>query len=306
MRFSNESGLPASWTMGFQRDGREMLIVIAKATYSIPTGGGDPVLAEVPVPLVEADQFSGEPGLSAPVYETDYAHRKLLCDVLLVGSAYAPPGGRVTRTEVGLRVGAAAKRFAVVGERRWIKGSIGIRASDPEPFDVIPITYNCAFGGTDRTREKEGRTATYLANPVGRGYWRYTDQIDGRLLPNTEEVDRSVVAYNGMYKPMAFSPIGRNWVPRVRYAGTYDQHWIENTAPLWPDDFDERYFQSAPPDQTVPFPQGGGSCASQRRSRRSSGISTADTSDADYVHTSQRSRCNAVRKPGHDRLRNGL
>ena len=39
MRLTNVTGLPVSWTMGFQRDGREMLIVMAKATYSIPPTG---------------------------------------------------------------------------------------------------------------------------------------------------------------------------------------------------------------------------------------------------------------------------
>src|SRR4051812_22960677 len=118
MRFSNELGLPAAWTMGFRRDGREMLVVVVKATYTLPAPGLEPALAEAQVPLVEADRYTGEPGLSAPLHETDFAHGKPACDVLLVGSAYAPRG-RATQVEVGLQVGTFAKQFRVLGHRRW-------------------------------------------------------------------------------------------------------------------------------------------------------------------------------------------
>jgi hypothetical protein len=257
VQLTNVTGLPVSWTMGFQRDGREMLVVVVKATYTLPQQGEDAQLAEDQVPLIEADRFSGEPGMSAPTFETDYAHRKPLCDILLVGSAYAPPGRRALRTRVGLKVGSWVKQFDVVGPRVWRKGVFGIAASDPEPFETIPLIYDNAFGGTDRTEAAKGRTATFLANPVGKGFRKHTDAIDGQPLPNTEEIGRPVEKYDGQYTPQALSPIGRNWMPRLTYAGTYDQAWIENTAPLWPTDFDERYFQSAPPDQTVPFPAGG-------------------------------------------------
>lgn len=257
MRFTNDSGLPGNWTMGFQRDGRELLVIIVKGTYTLPKSGEEARVSDNQIPLVEADQFTGEPGQTAPTHETDFAHRKLRCDVLLLGSAYAPAGKRVTRTRVGLRVGALVKQFDVVGNRVWQRRIVGIKSSNPEPFERLPIGYDCAFGGTDRTNEGKGEVATYLANPVGRGYWRNTEHIDGQPLPNTEEDGHEVSACDERYTPMAFSPIGRNWAPRMSFAGTYNKDWMENVAPLWPDDFDERYFQAAPPHQTISFPQGG-------------------------------------------------
>jgi hypothetical protein len=57
---------------------------------------------------------------------------------------------------------------------------------------------------------------------------------------------------------VGFGPIGRNWDPRVRYVGTYDQQWIDHRAPLLPKDFDERFHSAAPPSLTVPgFLEGG-------------------------------------------------
>ena len=257
MKLTNVTGLPAGWTMGFQRDGRERLIVIVKATYVLPKAGADAELAFDQLPLIEADQFTGEPGMTAPRHETDYAHIKPGCDVLLVGSAYAPQGGPATRVEVGLKVGPLSKQFVVVGPRVWRKGPVRITATAPEAFESLPITYDHAFGGTDRTHADRGETSTFLANPVGKGYWRYSEQIDGQPLPYTEQPGQTIDTQDRAYVPMALSPIGRNWLPRRTFAGTYDQNWIETTAPLWPGDFDERYFQAAPPEQTMPHPKGG-------------------------------------------------
>ncbi|GJH21757.1 DUF2169 domain-containing protein [Caballeronia novacaledonica] len=243
--------------MGLQRDGRETLIVIVKATWTLPAFGHAPTIAAEQIPLIEADCFTGEPGFSAPLYETDYAHFKPACDVLLIGSAYAPAGRPATRVNVGISVGTVFKQFAVVGPRRWRKCLTGVRPDDPAPFVRLRLGYDVAFGGTDRTEEPDGRTATYLTNPVGLGYWRHTAQIDGQPLPNTEQIGVPVTDPGGRYAPMALSPIGRNWMPRSQFAGTYDQTWLENTAPLWPDDFDTRYFQAAPADQILPYPKGG-------------------------------------------------
>src|SRR5437899_5984311 len=122
MDFVNKTKMKAGWTMGFDRDGRELVIVAVKATFAIPQPGQEEKLAEEQAPLVEADVFTGEPGFSAPLYETDYAHRKPHCDVLLNGSAYAPGGKPTERTTVSLQIGSMTKSFDVVGNRVWQAG----------------------------------------------------------------------------------------------------------------------------------------------------------------------------------------
>jgi hypothetical protein len=257
MEFVNETGVAAGWTMGFERSGRELLVVAVKATFVIPQESCAPQLSGEQVPLTEADTFTGEPGLSSPVYESDYAHHRPRCDVLINGSAYAPPGKLVRCTEVGIRVGSMMKVLAVVGNRVWQSSLRGNRASDPEPFDVMPISYDNAFGGVDRSRRDPTKLMTFLENPVGRGFSHYKEEIDGKPLPNTEEVNRAVSDPSGLYRPMALGPIGRNWRPRVQYVGTFDQQWFDDRSPFWPDDFDYQYFQAAPPDQQVPYLCGG-------------------------------------------------
>lgn len=260
MDFVNKSGVQAGWTMGFDRDGREMIIVAVKATFSIPGNEKtEPVLAAEQVPLTESDTFTGEPGLSAPIYESDYAHRKPRCDVLLNGSAYAPNGKEAERVTVSLRVGTMEKSFDVVGNRQWKRGILLVDSTYPEPFTVMPISYDRAFGGVDRSQEDPLKHRWYPTNHAGVGYHDCLDPkfIDGKPLPNTEETGRKVIHPQGKYKPMSFGSIGRAWQPRPIYAGTYDQEWLDNQAPFWPDDFDYRYFQAALEDQQRSYPQGG-------------------------------------------------
>ena len=257
MRFTSVTGLASGWTVAYETSGREMLVVVVKATYAIPEPGEEAQLAPEQVALVGPDRFSGDPGTSAPLFETDYAHRKPSCDVLLVGNAHAPNAEPTHQVEVSLQVGSMIKQFRVIGQRVWFKSGMGIAVSSAQPFTVMPISYDVAFGGTDRTREAEGRVDTFLANPVGRGYWRNHSRIDAQPLPNTEQSNRAVDDPAGNFVPMAFSPVGRNWLPRMQYAGTYDPHWMENEAPFWPQDFDPRYFQAAAADQIIPYPAGG-------------------------------------------------
>jgi hypothetical protein len=207
-----------------------------------------------------ADTFSGEPGFSAPLNEVDFAPRKHRCDVLLNGSAH-PPGGRpATRVEVGLRVNGMAKSFAVVGNRSWQSGLRGVTASAPEPFSVMPISYDRAFGGVDNRHEDPSRHGAFMRNPVGTGFHKdlRPEWVDGTPMPNTEQSGRPIASPDSQAAvPMSFGPIGRGWEPRSKYAGTYDDTWREDHFPFLPPDFDEQYYQAAPLDQQVPHPQGG-------------------------------------------------
>lgn len=257
LEFVNHSGVEAGWTLGFEPNGRELLVVVVKATYSLPASGQEPGLAEKQVKLIRADEFTGDPGLSAPLRETDYSHRKPKCDVVLNGTAYAPGGYPASAVEVSLRVGPMRKSFFVFGDRRW--EDIMLSAGDPEPFTQMPISYDRAYGGADFNEDQPDRVATYPENPVGTGYHpiRRRSALLGRLLPNTAEGRTPISDTKGSFKPMSFGSVGRNFAPRNTYAGTYDQGWTDNEAPFWPVDFSYRYFQCAPDDQQIPYLQGG-------------------------------------------------
>ena len=74
MQLINATGMQAGYTMGLEPSGRELLVVVVKGTFTIPDDPNEePRLADEQVPLVDADVFTGEPGFSAPLYESDYA-----------------------------------------------------------------------------------------------------------------------------------------------------------------------------------------------------------------------------------------
>jgi hypothetical protein len=245
--------------MGLAPDGRESLVVVVKGTFRIPKDGQEPTLVEQQVPLVMADVFTGDPGFSAPLYESDFAPKKPKCDVLLNGSAYAVGGRPAPRVEVSLHVAPLTKTFAVVGKRTWRKGIFSIKSTKPEPFAKMPFTYNQAFGGADKTHQDPAKHKFVLTNPVGIGFHDQlkAELIDGKPLPITEESADPIKQPNKVYRPMALGPVGRNWDPRYKFAGTYDQAWIDNGFPFLPADFSDTYHQAAPLDQQIPYLQGG-------------------------------------------------
>jgi hypothetical protein len=258
MELINATRMVAGYTMGLEPSGRELLVVVIKGTFRFPRPGEPPghfALHDEQLPLVLADTFTGEPGLSAPVYEADFAPQKRRCDVLLLGSAYAPNERPVTRVEVEMRLGNWSKRFAVVGSRHWECRALNVTASPPGLFVKQPLSYDVAFGGTDLRHEDPSEHAAFMPNPVGRGFHKHIKMswVDGAPLPLTEEIGHSVRDLAGNYRPMAFGPVGRGWSTRSCFAGTYDHEWLEKHFPFLPPDFDEQYFQGAPVDQQVPL-----------------------------------------------------
>ena len=210
-------------------------MVAVKGTFAIPDDRDEPVLAEEQVPLVHTDVFTGEPGFSAPLYEIDYAPRKPRCDVLLNGNAYAPGGEPTERVTVSLKVGSMSKSFDVVGNRVWQAGMLYLASSKPEPFTVMPISYDNAFGGVDRTQEDPAKHHWYPTNHAGVGYYENSGRKGHRRQaapehrgdgPEGEEIRR------GKYRPMAFGPVGRSWQPRVRWRGrTTRSGWTRVPVP---------------------------------------------------------------------------
>jgi len=234
-----------------------VLVVRCKASYAFPAEEGGAVqAAPQQVPILPSDLFDGEPGLSTPLFESDYVTRKHRCDVVVRASACAPQGRPVPELDVGFRVGHCEKRAHVVGDRRWQTRLTGLTPGTPEPFTAMPITYGRAYGGSCEVR---GQPQAHPANPVGCGYAgaRGEGDLHNQPVPNIEQPGHPVTRIGGNYRPWSFGPIGRSWQPRLPLAGTYDDHWKDEVFPLLPANFDEGFFQCAPPDQQIDHPRGG-------------------------------------------------
>ncbi|MBU6258115.1 MAG: DUF2169 domain-containing protein [Burkholderiales bacterium] len=234
------------------RDGTEIWLVAVKATFDILPDGATAVAAEQP-PVLRLPEHHGEPGRSSIKYDADLVLTKRTSDIVVVGHAHAPPGKPVTQLDVGFKVGSVQKLLRVFGDRRW--KSIGMSA--PEYFTKMPLVWERAYGGSDPKAEQPERHWDWR-NPVGTGYASTSRNATGMALPNIEDPQRLIVAWNDRPAPAGFGVVASHWQPRVGFAGTYDDHWMKTRQPLLAEDLDDRHFQSAPQDQQAPaFLQGG-------------------------------------------------
>src|SRR5262249_29783140 len=220
-----------------------------------PNGETIPVEEQDEVCLVP--KFRGEPNSSSLLYDTDLPHKKVATDVLLHGHAYAPYGKPVADIEVGLKLANINKKLRVVGDRIWEKSPFGLKLSRPGLFTKLPITYERAYGGRDESAADPKQHTWEPRNPVGVGFAARDDSLVGKRGPNVEDPAAPI---GGMKRPRpaGFGPIPSHWPPRTDFRGTYDAKWEAERLPLLPDDFDDRFYQCAPPDQQVPgFLSGG-------------------------------------------------
>jgi hypothetical protein len=184
-------------------------------------------------------------------YESDLLLMKPGTDLVVHGDACSRFDRAVTSVMVGLGYqGKWLKQFRVCGDREWRQGMLGWSPSSPKPFTRIPVTYDRAYGGTDAGGSEP-------RNRSGMGYSTRGSGLDGKPVPNVEWYDRLLTSPSERPAPAGLGVIARHWMPRMQYAGTYDQQWLENEYPLLPADFDDRFFHSVTPDQWIDAPRGG-------------------------------------------------
>ncbi len=233
-------------------------VVVVSATFeALP---GKPVrLADEASPVRDADEYFGEPGLSSVRYEGEIALEKPFVDVLVNGRALAPRGRSVERVTVSMSVGDVHKELQVSGDRYWRPGVVHVVPSAPKPFESVPIIYERAFGGTDTRASDLAKHVGDPRNPIGVGFQGAVSQ-DPEIetgVPNVEYPSQLLESTKDRPDPAGLGVVGRNTVPRVGFAGTYDDVWMAEQRPLLPGDFDPRHYQAAPRDQQSATIRGG-------------------------------------------------
>ena len=246
---NNETPFSAERTWTRDERGAEFWLVAVRAAFSIEPDGQQ-VPAEQQTDVQRVPVFAGDPMTTALLTDSDFALQKDGTDILLTGQAHAENRRPATEARVRLKVAEIDKTLVVHGERRLYKGGLGLGITGAEPFLVMPLNWERSYGGWD----KRGRTEHWLAeNPAGVGFATEAKHLYDTQAPNVEYPD---APYRGARsgRPAAFGPVAQHWQPRVRYAGTYDSRWEKTRDPLVPDDFDRRYFRSAPVDQQTNKP----------------------------------------------------
>jgi uncharacterized protein YjbI with pentapeptide repeats len=191
--------------------------------------------------LTEQELWKTVPPLLGETPILDQGMAKPRGEVLLAGSCCAPRGTRRPASQVTLRVGNVRKTLSVFGDRYWVPGAGGMKKiSEAEPFEEIPLTWNNAFGG-------EG----FAANPAGKGINPVTDP-NGRTrvpLPNIEDPRQLVGSPQDRPDPAGFFQLDIMAPLRQKKAGTYDDKWLKERWPYFPDDMNYEFFNAAPEDQ---------------------------------------------------------
>ena len=162
-------------------------------------------------------------------------------EVLVHGSCFAPDEVPVRGARVSFRVGSIHKGLDVFGRRFWRKrGGVYETVTDPEPFTVMDINYNNAFGG-------EG----FAKNPVGVGYIPDNAPSGHDLwpLPCVEDPNHLIASPHDRPEPAGFCPYDLMWPQRHDKLGTYDERWLRERWPYYPEDMNYSFFNTAPDDQ---------------------------------------------------------
>ncbi len=188
--------------------------------------------------LTDQDLWRDAPPQLGPVPIIDTGMPKQQAEFLVAGSCFAPRDTTVPASRIRIQVGNTQKILNIFGDRFFMPdGAISIA----RPFSQIPLVYENAFGG-------EG----FSQNPIGKGMHPIQDEIAGycyRPLPNIEHPARMIGGPKDQPAPTSLGMLDPTWAPRSTRTGTYDDRWLAERWPNFPDDMDYAFFNTAQEDQ---------------------------------------------------------
>ncbi|MBM4359037.1 MAG: DUF2169 domain-containing protein [Deltaproteobacteria bacterium] len=210
----------------YERSGGARLAVAALAYVAFDAP--DRLLQEVAM-----WRFVGEALGGAPL---DVGLDKPRGEVLVHGACHAPGGIPATEVRVRVGCGPVERQLVVSGDRVFREGV----PTAPEPFVVMPLSPERAFGGPG-----------FPDNPRGKGAPASDDEeAEGRALPNVEDEGARIVEPADRPPCAAgLGPVDLSAPTRLRRAGTHDEAWLRERAPFHPDDLDPTFFNEAPEAQ---------------------------------------------------------
>jgi hypothetical protein len=263
----NRSDLAHAWFRKLGPRGEEFDVMAIRASFRIERA---PVRL-VPEPatcIVPGDEFDG-PAAANPLgavirREGDTVLFKPSTDIHVVGTARSADNAPTSHWLAGINVGGVQKVVQVCGPRRFELGLVSWRLTQPEPVSAVALDYRLAFGGHFLAPEPDPQSLYKPDNPAGIGWLPRAAQWRALKAPARRHIESDVLGRNRFPAPQiedprrpvehpeqdlpaeGLGPIARWCEPRLSRQGTRDARWRASRYPGYPDDFDPRFFQSAP------------------------------------------------------------
>lgn len=277
MQIDNRSGFPHAWFEKTGPGGIVYDVLVLRGTFAL-SGEYRPLpRAEVQAPIVYADEYAGHPEAnplqSVLRREGDLTLFKPASDVYVTGTARSEGNTPRPGWLAGIRVGTRRTLLQLHGPRRFVRQGQQWHLSSAEAVDRVPLDYRYAFGGCYSVManlQGEVERVYEPANPAGCGWLpgeadlqgvsaeaqaqirQWLESVSELPAPQIEAPDAPIGSPHDRLPPHGVAPLARWCQGRLQYAGTYDEHWQRERYPLLPEDFDERFYQAAPPALVQP------------------------------------------------------
>jgi hypothetical protein len=272
----NRTGLPHFWFEKAGPGGEVFDVLVVRGTFEFDSAGGELTLAGEQQSIRYGDEFEGavesNPLRAVLTREGDLVLFKPTTDVYLTGTAY--PADRLPARSwiASLSVGPVRKVLRLYGPRWFEKRWDGWRLTETEPTTELVLDYRQSFGGSFSAGE-DGLTQEHVYkpdNPAGMGWLPDDKSLEKLSEPAREAIEAEVSGAQFLDAPriddprepvvhpqqdaatQGFGPVARWCSTRLQHAGTYDDNWRASVYPQLPNDFDPRFYQSAPPDLVCP------------------------------------------------------
>jgi hypothetical protein len=219
MELTNQTGLPAFLMRTVIDERRIAAAVFARISCDIRPDGTLARCAEQPW-IVSRPPWDGPKG---PMPSDEVFYRGGV-DVFVFGRAWTPRGRPAQASLVRVRVGSALDtRIFVFGDRVWEGRGRSPAASPPRPFTSMPLDLAHAYGGK---LTWDGLEVSHPSNPFGKGFARDVEDAAGKPLPNLENPDQLMRAWNDSPDPVGVGLRPAAFEPHFRATVTFDDKGI--------------------------------------------------------------------------------